>query len=119
MAKLSDRSTIMGNYPERNPQEAALMIWLRVLVATRWTAIPMVIIATLIATKVFHISFLTLPVYLICAFIAAYNLLLLLQSRNLEKRSTRPLADTIRGYGTIHIVLDLVTLTVQESSIYL
>ena len=112
MAKLSDRSTIMGNYPERNPQEAALMIWLRVLVATRWTAIPMVIIATLIATKVFHISFLTLPVYLICAFIAAYNLLLLLQSRNLEKRSTRPLADTIRGYGTIHIVLDLVTLTV-------
>jgi signal transduction histidine kinase len=100
--------------PEHNPQEAALMIWLKVLIATRWTAILGVIIATLVATRVFHIGFSTLPAYIICAFMAAYNLVLLRQARSLEAERTGSgsLTHKIRVYGSIHIVLDLITLTV-------
>ncbi len=112
MATLNDRPSPIETEPERNPQEAALMIWLKVLIATRWIAIPVVIIATLVATRIFHIGFVTLPVYIICAFIAAYNLVLLRQARRLETRRVGSLVYTIRVYGSIHIVLDLVTLTV-------
>ena len=81
MATLSNKATQIETEHERSPQEAALMIWLRVLIATRWTAIPLVVIATLVATMVFNIGFATLPVYCICAFIAVYNLVLLLQAQ--------------------------------------
>ena len=97
---------------ERNPQEAALMMWLKVLIATRWTAIIGVIIATLVATRVFNISFPTVPVFVICAFMAVYNLALLLQARKLESKRAGSLVRSIRVYGSIHIVLDLATLTV-------
>lgn len=112
MATLSNKATQIETEHERSPQEAALMIWLRVLIATRWTAIPLVVIATLVATMVFNIGFATLPVYCICAFIAVYNLVLLLQARGLETKRAGSPVYTIRVYGSIHIVLDLVTLTV-------
>jgi signal transduction histidine kinase len=38
--------------------------------------------------------------------------LLLLQARRLEASHTRPLISTIRTYGSLHIILDLATLTV-------
>ncbi len=97
---------------ERNPQEAALILWLKVLIATRWTAILGVIVATLVASYGFGIGFPTTPVYIICAFMAAYNLLLLLQARRLEANRTAPLEKTVKAYGSIHIILDLATLTV-------
>jgi signal transduction histidine kinase len=112
MVTLKDRSVTMETEHERSPQEAALMIWLKVLIATRWTAIPVAIIASLVATRVFDIAFSVAPVYYICAFIALYNLALLLQARRLEARRAGSLVKTIRVYGSIHIVLDLVTLTV-------
>jgi signal transduction histidine kinase len=112
MATLNKKPITTVAEPERSPQEAALMIWLKVLITTRWTAIPVVIIATLVATRVFNITFATAPVYFICVFIALYNLALLLQARRIETRRTGSLVRTIRFYGSIHIVLDLVTLTV-------
>jgi len=54
--------------PEHSPEEAALIMRLRVFVTMRWFAVLGVIIATLVAALGFHISFPTLPVYIICAF---------------------------------------------------
>ncbi len=110
MTTSSDNSTARESRAERNPQEAALLIWLKVLITTRWTAILGAIITTLVATRVFQIGFDPIPVYLICAFMAAYNLVLLQQSRSLETRRTGSLIHRIRVYGSIHIVLDLITL---------
>jgi len=97
---------------KHTPQEGALMIWLRVLIITRWTAILGVIIATLVATRVFHISFPTLPLYLVCVFMTAYNLVLLRQARSLKAERAGSIINKIRFYGSIHIILDLVTLMV-------
>lgn len=97
---------------ERNPQEAALMIWIKVLSTTGWTAILGVLIATLVAIYGFKISFSATPVYAICTFMAIYNLLLFLHVHRLEESHIQPLERTIRIYGSIHIVLDLATLTV-------
>ncbi|HEY77804.1 MAG TPA: HAMP domain-containing histidine kinase [Dehalococcoidia bacterium] len=112
METLNDSPITTEAEHERSPQEAALRIWLKVLITTRWTAIPVVIIASLVATRVFNIAFPTAPVYYICVFIALYNLALLLQARRIEARGAGSLVRTIRFYGSIHIVLDLVTLTV-------
>jgi len=67
--------------PEHSPEEAALIMRLRVFVTMRWFAILGVIIATLVASLGFHIGFPTLPVYIVCAFMTLYNLVLLGQVR--------------------------------------
>jgi len=79
MMSLNNRfSTGEGEY-ERTPEEAALIMRLRVFVTMRWLATVAVIVAALVASRVFHIGFSTLPVYVICAFMVSYNLVLLRQ----------------------------------------
>ena len=51
MATLYNKPITKEAEYERSPHEAALMIWLKVLITTRWTAIPVVIIATMVATR--------------------------------------------------------------------
>ena len=108
---MSTNEQLPNPVAERNPLEAASLLWLKVLVTTRWTAILGVIVASLVATRLFHISFATLPAYIICVFVAAYNLVLLSQARSLEAERTGLLIAKVRTYGSIHIVLDLITLT--------
>ena len=67
------------------PEEAALLVRLRVFVAMRWLAILGVVIATLVASLVFNIGFPTMPVYVICFCVAIYNLVFFLQNRKPEK----------------------------------
>jgi len=93
------------------PDEAALLMRLRVSVNIRWLAILGIIIATLVASQVFRISFPTLPVYIICAFMALYNLVLLRQLRGLKPEKTGSVVRKIRTYGNTHIFLDLLALT--------
>ena len=69
---------------EHTPEERALMLRLRVYINMRWLIVLMVVIATLVSSKVFHIEFSTLPVYIICAIIASYNLIFVRQARSLE-----------------------------------
>ena len=97
---------------ERSPEEAALMMRLRVFVTMRWLVILGVIITTLIASRVFHIGFPTLPVYVISAIMILYNLVLLREVRSLEAGKADSVIQRARIYGDIHILLDLVTLTV-------
>ena len=123
--------------PELTPEEAALVVRINVFIAMRWIAAAGVLIVSLLATQVFNISFDLLPVYIICAGMAVYNLVLLLQARSLKAEAsgsmpqgvvlpsrrlvitldqitkiTSPLIERARAIGNIHIALDLVALTV-------
>jgi signal transduction histidine kinase len=95
-----------------SPEERALILRLRVYVNMRWLAIPAIIIATLVASMVFHIDFPTLPVYVICAIIALYNFLLLRLTQGLEKQKPELVIRRVEAYGNAQVILDLVMLTV-------
>ena len=112
MMNLSNRPLIEEDETEYAPEEAALLTRLRVFITMRWIAIVGVIIATLVASTIFHISFPTLPVYVICAFMALYNLVLLRQTQRLKVERTSLVVRKARTYGNIHIFLDLAALTV-------
>lgn len=100
-----------GGEPEYTPEEVALLMRLRVFITMRWLAILGVIIATLVASIVFHIGFPTLPVYIICAFMVLYNLVLLRQTQSLKAERPGLALPKARTYSNIHIFLDLVALT--------
>lgn len=112
MVSLSNRFLTGEGEPEYTPEEAVLMMRLRVFVTMRWLAILGVIIATLVASAVFHIGFPTLPVYIICAFMVLYNLVLLRQVHSLKTISPDLVIHRVRTYSNIHIFLDLIALTV-------
>jgi hypothetical protein len=132
--KPSDRS-LPGEepHPELTPEEAALVLRIGVFVKMRWLAIVGVLIASLLATQVFNISFPLLPVYLICAAITLYNFWFFYQARSLKAeasgslpqtmavplrrlltipKATSPLIDKARATGDIHIGIDLVALII-------
>jgi len=100
------------NDREYTPEEAALIMRLRVFVTMRWITVLGIIIATLVASLAIKISFPTLPVYITAAAIALYNLVLLWQLRGLGARRTGSIIRTARMFGDIHLFLDLIALTV-------
>jgi signal transduction histidine kinase len=97
---------------ERNPEEAAFRMWLRVFVTVRWITILGIIVATLVASRIFNIGFPTTAAYAICVFIALCNLALLYQSRRLRKMPTSLVIHRARIWGTIHLLLDLLAFIV-------
>ncbi len=111
MMSLSNESLIEQSDPEYSPEAAALMMRLRILIRLRWFAILGVIVATLAASQVFHIGFPTLPVYIICALMALYNLVLLYQARGLRTINAGLVVQRVRTYSNIHVLLDLIALT--------
>ena len=112
MMNSSNRPLIEEDETEYTPEEAALLMRLRVFITMRWLAIVGVIIATLTASTIFHVSFSTLPVYVICAFMALYNLVLLRQTQRLKVERSSLVVRRAMTYGNIHIFLDLAALTV-------
>jgi signal transduction histidine kinase len=96
---------------EHTPQERALMLRLGVYVNMRWLIVLMIVFATLISSRVFHIGFSTLPVYIICAIIASYNLVFVRQARSLEVDKVGAVIRRAQTSGNIQIVLDLFMLT--------
>ena len=96
---------------EHTPQERALMLRLGVYVNMRWLIVLMIVFATLISSRVFHIGFSTLPVYIICAIIASYNLIFVRQARSLEVDKVGAVIRRAQTSGNIQIVLDLFMLT--------
>ena len=109
---MGTESNIKEEPQNYTPEEAALLVRLRVFVALRWIAILGVLIATLVASLVFDIGFPTVPVYIICLFIALYNLVFFFQTRNLKNKLPGQIIGKATTYSDIHILLDLVTLTV-------
>jgi len=130
--KLTAQLQAKGKHrPELTPEEAALIYRLGVFIKGRWIATGGVVIAALLATQVFNISFPLPPVLIICYAMAVYNFLLFLQARSLKAEAsssqqgldvtirrwlrlpkvTSPLIEKARATGNIHIFLDLVALT--------
>ena len=97
---------------ERTPEEATLIMRLRVFNKMRWVAILGVIVVTLMAVHVFDIYFPTLPIYIICVFMVLYNLVLMWQVKSIEKLQPALIVPRVRQFTYSHIVLDMVTLTV-------
>jgi signal transduction histidine kinase len=108
---VSNSQLIKRSEAEYTPEEAALVMRLQVFVTMRWLAVLGVVIATLVASLVFHIGFSTLPVYIIAAFPALYNVVFFYQIRNLRKERAGLVIHKARTYGNIHIGVDLITLT--------
>ncbi len=108
---MSNQFPIEEGTAEHLPEESALLMRLSVYVNLRWLAILGIIIATLVASQLFHIGFPTLPVYIICVFIALYNLLMWRELHNLKPEKGGPVIHRARTYGNIHIFLDLLALT--------
>jgi hypothetical protein len=100
-----------GKTTDYSPEQRALLLRLRVYINLRWLTILAIIIATLVASKVFHIGFPTLPVYIICVIIAAYNLLFLHLTRGLEKQESDLVVRRAEAYSYAQVILDLAILT--------
>jgi signal transduction histidine kinase len=98
------------NYPEYTPEEVALTTRIRVFLTLRWCVIAGTIVATLIARYVFNIIFPIVPIFIICAIIVLYNLVLWFQLRNLAKSKKTSVIQSAREIGMIHFFLDLVAL---------
>ncbi|UCB42317.1 MAG: hypothetical protein JSV77_07570 [Dehalococcoidales bacterium] len=109
---MSNKPRIEELEAEHTPEEAALTMRLSVFVTLRWLAIIGVVVATLVASQVFNIDFPTRPVYIICPFVAIYNLVFFYQLRSLKREGPGLVIHKARRYGNIHIFLDLLTLTV-------
>ncbi len=97
---------------EYTPEERVLVLRLRVWVNLRWLVIFGIIVATLVASKVFDIGFPTIPVYVTCAVIALYNLFLFRQIQSLKTEKAGAVVRKAETYGNIQILLDLVAITV-------
>ncbi|MBN1643250.1 MAG: hypothetical protein JW856_00290 [Dehalococcoidales bacterium] len=102
----------MENPSGYTPEESALLFRLRVFVNLRWFAIVTVLVASLIASLGFRIDFPTEPVYIICLFLAAFNTLLFYQVRSLKKEETGQVIGKATACSNIHILLDLLALTI-------
>jgi len=96
---------------EHTPEERALLFRLGVYIKIRWLIVLMVVFATLFASLVFNIDFPTLPVYIICAIIASYNLIFVRQARRLEAGKVGQVIERAQASANIQIVLDLLMLT--------
>ena len=133
-SRFSNRLTINEEQSnlELTPEEAALVVRIGMFVTMRWIAIAGILIASLLATQVFNVKFPLLPVFIICAIMAGYNVVLFLQARGLNVEAggsvTRGMAVPLRrllqipkytsmiidkatAIGDVHIGLDLVALT--------
>lgn len=97
---------------EYTPEEVALLMRRRIFIRLKWFAIGGVIVATLIASEVFHIGFPALPVYLICVALALYNFFLIYQARHLQKEKSGLVIQKARTFGYINIYFDLIALTI-------
>src|SRR4030042_354918 len=94
-----------------SPEEVALLTRIRIFVNIRWCVVVGTFIATLIASRLFNIGFPTLPVYIICGIIAAYNIILFFQVRSLTASNQKSIVQKTRHIGNIHFFLYLISLT--------
>jgi signal transduction histidine kinase len=92
-------------------EQRALILRLGVYINLRWLVIPAIVGATVVASFVFHITFPTLPVYIMCVIIALYNFLLFLWTRDLQKQDPEMVVGRVEAYVYIQVILDLLTLT--------
>jgi signal transduction histidine kinase len=94
------------------PELKALKVRLSVFVRMRWLVVIGIIAVTLSAEYIFNISFQTLPVYILCVFVLAYNLWMYLWNKQLVGDDTEFAIRRAQTNGYIQVLLDLGVLTV-------
>ena len=105
---MAKREPVPGYIPELK----ALKVRLSVFVKMRWLVVLGIIAVALFARYVFNIGFQTLPVFIICAFLLAYNLWMYLWNRRLAGEETELVIRRAQISGYIQVLLDLAVLTV-------
>ncbi len=95
---------------DRAPEEAALILRVRGFIKLRWVGIVLLLLATVVASEVFHIGFPVLPVYILSAFTVIYNFVLQQQLRSAIRGRADLIVPKVRTYSYVHITLDLFTL---------
>jgi signal transduction histidine kinase len=93
------------------PEETALMMRLRIFVNLRWLAVIAIAATTALASNLFGIDFPTLPVYLICLFIALYNVAFYFRTRKLLSEKSGLVIRKANIFSNINIIVDIITLT--------
>jgi signal transduction histidine kinase len=97
---------------ERTPEEETLVMRLRIFSRMRWIAILGVIVVTVVVRYGFDIFFPTLPVYIVCVFMAIYNLILIRQVQGIAELPPERVIPSVRKFTYSHILLDMLALTI-------
>ena len=105
---MSKREPVPGYIPELK----ALKVRLSVFVRMRWLVVLGIIAVALFARYVFNIGFQTLPVFIICAFLLAYNFWMYAWNRRLAREDNELVIKRAQINGYIQVLLDLAVLTV-------
>jgi signal transduction histidine kinase len=78
----------------------------------RWLVVLGIIAVALFARYVFNIGFRTLPVFIICAFLLAYNFWMYAWNRRLAREDNELVIKRAQINGYIQVLLDLAVLTI-------
>jgi len=105
---VSKREPVPGYIPELK----ALKVRLSVFVRMRWLVVLGIIAVALFARYVFNIGFQTLPVFIICAFLLAYNFWMYAWNRRLAREDNELVIKRAQINGYIQVLLDLAVLTI-------
>ena len=105
---MSKREPVPGYIPELK----ALKVRLSVFVRMRWLVVLGIIAVALFARYVFNIGFQTLPVFIICAFLLAYNFWMYAWNRRLAREDNELVIKRAQINGYIQVLLDLAVLTI-------
>jgi signal transduction histidine kinase len=97
---------------EQAPEESTAIRRIQYGINFRWVAIVGVLAITAVATKGLGISFPTLPVVLMVAVIALYNLILWRYAERLESEEATNLIPKVRRYVWVQSAADLVATTI-------
>jgi signal transduction histidine kinase len=97
---------------EYTPEEATLIQRIHYFVNFRWITAVGVAILALVTNNVLQIGFPPLPVYIIAAGIALYNLIFWLYAKGLRPEATTDLVAKARRFAAVQSVVDLLALTV-------
>ena len=105
---MTNKEPVAGYIPELKALKARLNVFVRM----RWLVVLGIIGVALSARYLFNVSFSTLPVFIICLFLLAYNLWMYLWNRQLSKDDTELVIKRAQASGYIQVLLDLGILTV-------
>lgn len=94
------------------PEEAALIQRVHYFIRFRWIAIIGIIVGTLFANKVIGIFFPLLPIFIITAVVAFYNLLFSLFARGLAQKGATSIVPEARKFVLLQSIFDLIALIV-------
>ncbi|MFQ5874435.1 MAG: cyclic nucleotide-binding domain-containing protein, partial [Dehalococcoidia bacterium] len=93
---------------EYTPEEATLIQRVQYFIRFRWITVIGIVVLALLANKILHIGFPLMPVLLLAAVIAIYNLLFSLEAKRLALGGPSSIVPKARSFVQIQSTIDLV-----------